>query len=63
MVLGWLYLEFVGRCQRLLLSCLARSFSASLKWSFVDGCNALLDVVFMEGEEQPELQGHRENYV
>ena len=45
------------------VSLLARSFSASLEWSFVDGWPALLDVVSVEGEEQLGFQRYRENYA
>ena len=45
------------------VSLLARSFSASPEWSFVDGWPALLDVVFVEGEEQLEFQRYRGNYA
>ena len=45
------------------VSLLARSFSASLEWSFVDGWPALLDVVSVEREEQLGFQRYRENYA
>lgn len=36
---------------------------ASSEWSLVYGCSALLNVAFMEEEEQSEFRGYRENYA
>ena len=42
---------------------LAKSFSMTSEWSFVDGGPALLDVVYMKGEEQSEFRGYRKDYA
>ena len=42
---------------------LAKSFSMTSEWSYVDGGPALLDVVYMKGDEQSEFRGYRKDYA
>lgn len=55
----WANLEDCGG----VVSLLARFFLASPEWSFVDGYHTLLDVVSVDGEDQPKFRRYRENRV